>query len=162
MFLGRFLKSSPRSCSAPRSSDEQEVARRKAELHPKPAISKPESARHDISSLGGFEEDTRDVSQHFSDAFVGFPPKWTQMVKGSAITEEDYRKNPEAFMEALNYFKEKTMKRSENPRSGGKPNPKYTSMDQSFMRSHNRFILELERGSRHTAVPCRTHMDYSN
>lgn len=50
-----------------------------------------------------------------SGAFVGLPPEWERLLTASAITKEDYQKNPEAVMEALNFYTEKLMKPSDEP-----------------------------------------------
>ncbi|KAF2669084.1 Pkinase-domain-containing protein [Microthyrium microscopicum] len=50
-----------------------------------------------------------------SGAFVGLPTEWERLLTASAITKEDYQKNPEAVVEVLNFFTEKVMKRSEDP-----------------------------------------------
>jgi hypothetical protein len=49
-----------------------------------------------------------------SGAFVGLPTEWERLLNASAITKEDYQKNPEAVVEVLNFFTEKVMKRTDD------------------------------------------------
>lgn len=37
-------------------------------------------------------------------AFVGLPPEWEKLLSTSAITKEDYKKNPQAVIEALEFY----------------------------------------------------------
>jgi len=52
-----------------------------------------------------------------SGSFVGLPVEWEKLLKGSAITEADYQKNPEAVVEVLQFYTEKLAKRAEDPRT---------------------------------------------
>ena len=42
-----------------------------------------------------------------SGAFVGLPPEWERLLTNSAISKEDYQKNPTAVIEVLNFYTEK-------------------------------------------------------
>lgn len=47
-------------------------------------------------------------------AFVGLPPEWERLLTASAITKEDYKKNPQAVIEVLEFYSDITM-REQNP-----------------------------------------------
>ncbi|EPS27329.1 hypothetical protein PDE_02272 [Penicillium oxalicum 114-2] len=60
-------------------------------------------------------------------AFVGLPPEWEKLLTASAITKEDYKKNPQAVIEVLEFYSDIKM-REQNPQyfagmngSGGTP-----------------------------------------
>ncbi|KAL0262228.1 Protein kinase [Diplodia seriata] len=50
-----------------------------------------------------------------SGAFVGLPQEWERLLTASAITKDDYQKNPKAVLEVLEFYTEKLVKRSEDP-----------------------------------------------
>lgn len=43
-------------------------------------------------------------------AFLGLPPEWEKLLTNSAISKEDYSKNPTAVIEVLNFYTEKLVK----------------------------------------------------
>ena len=45
-----------------------------------------------------------------SGAFTGLPSEWARLLNASAITKEDYSKNPAAVIEVLNFYTEKLVK----------------------------------------------------
>ncbi|KAE8362184.1 kinase-like domain-containing protein [Aspergillus caelatus] len=47
-------------------------------------------------------------------AFVGLPPEWEKLLTASAITKEDYKKNPQAVIEVLQFYSDIKM-REQNP-----------------------------------------------
>lgn len=49
-----------------------------------------------------------------SGAFVGLPPEWEKLLTASAITKEDYKKNPQAVIEVLEFYSDIKM-REQNP-----------------------------------------------
>ncbi|KAI9807401.1 MAG: Protein kinase [Piccolia ochrophora] len=49
-----------------------------------------------------------------SGAFVGLPPEWEKLLTTSAITKEDYQKNPQAVIEVLEFYSN-IDKRAQNP-----------------------------------------------
>lgn len=49
-----------------------------------------------------------------SGEFVGLPPEWSKLLNSSAITKEDYERNPQAVFEVLDFYSDLT-KRAENP-----------------------------------------------
>ncbi|KAJ5220761.1 uncharacterized protein N7469_009648 [Penicillium citrinum] len=63
-------------------------------------------------------------------AFVGLPPEWEKLLTASAITKEDYKKNPQAVIEVLEFYSDIKM-REQNPQyyggmngpSGSQPKP---------------------------------------
>ncbi|KAF2142846.1 uncharacterized protein K452DRAFT_225804 [Aplosporella prunicola CBS 121167] len=50
-----------------------------------------------------------------SGAFVGLPVEWEKLLTASAITKDDYQKNPKAVLEVLEFYTEKLVKRAEDP-----------------------------------------------
>lgn len=46
--------------------------------------------------------------------FVGLPPEWSKLLNSSAITKEDYERNPQAVFEVLEFYSDIT-KRANNP-----------------------------------------------
>ncbi|KAI9746567.1 MAG: Protein kinase [Claussenomyces sp. TS43310] len=46
--------------------------------------------------------------------FVGLPPEWSKLLNSSAITKEDYERNPQAVFEVLEFYSDIT-KRNEHP-----------------------------------------------
>ncbi|KAM0284404.1 hypothetical protein ACHAQH_001980 [Verticillium albo-atrum] len=46
--------------------------------------------------------------------FVGLPPEWSKLLNSSAITKEDYERNPQAVFEVLDFYSDLT-KRAGNP-----------------------------------------------
>lgn len=52
-----------------------------------------------------------------SGTFVGLPPEWERLLNSSAITKEDYKENPTAVIEALNFYTENLV-----TRNNGSPN----------------------------------------
>lgn len=57
-----------------------------------------------------------------SGAFFGLPPEWEKLLTSSALTKEDYKKNPQAVIEVLEFYSEIQM-RDQNPQAqyGGLP-----------------------------------------
>ena len=49
-----------------------------------------------------------------SGEFVGLPAEWSKLLNSSAITKEDYERNPQAVFEVLDFYSDLT-KRQENP-----------------------------------------------
>lgn len=49
-----------------------------------------------------------------SGEFVGLPPEWSKLLNSSAITKEDYERNPQAVFEVLEFYSDIT-KRAKNP-----------------------------------------------
>jgi hypothetical protein len=50
--------------------------------------------------------------------FVGLPPEWSKLLNSSAITKEDYERNPQAVFEVLEFYSDIT-KRAQNPNQYG-------------------------------------------
>lgn len=63
--------------------------------------------------------------------FVGLPPEWSKLLNASAITKEDYERNPQAVFEVLDFYSDLT-KRAENPAQypSMTPTPPASSMGQ--------------------------------
>ncbi|KAJ6021604.1 hypothetical protein N7540_007108 [Penicillium herquei] len=53
-----------------------------------------------------------------SGGFIGLPPEWEKLLTTSAITEEDYAKNPQAVIEVLEFYSDIKM-REQNPQYYG-------------------------------------------
>lgn len=62
--------------------------------------------------------------------FVGLPPEWEKLLTNSAITKEDYKKNPQAVIEVLEFYSEHKM-REQHPEmySSAMPTPPASSMN---------------------------------
>lgn len=60
--------------------------------------------------------------------FVGLPPEWSKLLNSSAITKEDYERNPQAVFEVLEFYSDIT-KRNDHPEeySSLMPTPPVTS-----------------------------------
>ncbi|KAK3375193.1 kinase-like domain-containing protein [Podospora didyma] len=65
-------------------------------------VSNPTNFSHAVHV--GFDPKTGD--------FVGLPPEWAKLLKSSAITPEDYERNPQAVFEVLDFYSDLT-KRAE-------------------------------------------------
>jgi hypothetical protein len=50
-----------------------------------------------------------------SGAFVGLPVEWEKLLTASALTKDDYAKNPKAVLEVLEFYTEKLVKRADDP-----------------------------------------------
>lgn len=62
-----------------------------------------------------------------SGAFVGLPTEWERLLTASAITKDDYQKNPKAVLEVLEFYTEKLVKREDAPQFSGSVTPSPTS-----------------------------------
>ena len=67
-------------------------------------VSHPTNFHHTVHV--GFDQST--------GGFVGLPPEWEQLLAASAITKEDYKKNPRAVIEVLDFYSDRQM-REQNP-----------------------------------------------
>ncbi|CRK28136.1 hypothetical protein BN1708_004572 [Verticillium longisporum] len=54
------------------------------------------------------------VNEIMTGEFVGLPPEWSKLLNSSAITKEDYERNPQAVFEVLDFYSDLT-KRAGNP-----------------------------------------------
>ncbi|KAH8434687.1 serine/threonine protein kinase CLA4 [Aspergillus melleus] len=52
-------------------------------------------------------------------AFVGLPPEWEKLLTASAITKEDYKKNPQAVIEVLEFYSDIKMREQDPQYYGG-------------------------------------------
>lgn len=67
-------------------------------------VSNPTNFSHAVHV--GFDPQTGD--------FVGLPPEWAKLLNSSAITKEDYERNPQAVFEVLDFYSDLT-KKQDNP-----------------------------------------------
>ncbi|TVY28602.1 Serine/threonine-protein kinase [Lachnellula hyalina] len=67
-------------------------------------VSNPTNFNHSVHV--GFDPQTGE--------FVGLPPEWSKLLNSSAITKEDYERNPQAVFEVLEFYSDIT-KRNQNP-----------------------------------------------
>lgn len=67
-------------------------------------VSNPTNFAHSVHV--GFDPNTGE--------FVGLPPEWSRLLNSSAITKEDYERNPQAVFEVLEFYSDIT-KRAQNP-----------------------------------------------
>lgn len=54
--------------------------------------------------------------------FVGLPPEWSKLLNSSAITKEDYERNPQAVFEVLDFYSD-LAKRADGPQQYNGPQP---------------------------------------
>ncbi|KAL3964431.1 hypothetical protein ACCO45_001435 [Purpureocillium lilacinum] len=68
-----------------------------------------------------------------SGEFIGLPPEWSKLLNSSAITKEDYERNPQAVFEVLDFYTD-LAKRAENPNqySSLTPTPPATSQNKQL------------------------------
>lgn len=67
-------------------------------------VSNPTNFSHSVHV--GFDPNTGE--------FVGLPPEWSKLLNSSAITKEDYERNPQAVFEVLEFYSDIT-KRAQSP-----------------------------------------------
>ena len=67
-----------------------------------------------------------------SGGFTGLPPEWERLLNNSAISHEDYRKNPAAVIEVLNFYTEK-MQHQPTPNAPKNPTQSFGSVSGSGM-----------------------------
>ncbi|KAL6910550.1 PAK kinase [Trichoderma evansii] len=53
--------------------------------------------------------------------FVGLPPEWSKLLNSSAITKEDYERNPQAVFEVLDFYTTDLAKKSDDPYGNAPP-----------------------------------------
>lgn len=79
--------------------------------------------------------------------FVGLPPEWSKLLNSSAITKEDYERNPQAVFEVLDFYSDLT-KRAENPNQ-------YPSLTPTPPAAGNTQSQQLGYGSGASVAPPR-------
>ncbi|KAL2886396.1 Serine/threonine-protein kinase CLA4 [Ceratocystis lukuohia] len=57
-----------------------------------------------------------------SGQFVGLPPEWSKLLNNSAITKEDYERNPQAVFEVLDFYTDLTKREDQPQQYNGGPN----------------------------------------
>lgn len=67
-------------------------------------VSNPTNFLHQVHV--GFDQNT--------GGFVGLPPEWEKLLTNSAISQEDYKKNPQAVIEVLDFYQHKVLKKSDD------------------------------------------------
>ncbi|KAI5465771.1 kinase-like domain-containing protein [Mariannaea sp. PMI_226] len=77
--------------------------------------------------------------------FVGLPPEWSKLLNSSAITKEDYERNPQAVFEVLDFYTD-LAKRAENPNQYSSLTPTPTASQQN---------MQLGYGGGSSVVPPR-------
>ena len=77
--------------------------------------------------------------------FVGLPQEWEKLLSASAITKEDYKKNPQAVIEVLEFYSEQKM-REQHPDIYTSSIPTPPAMNQN---------KQLGFGSSHSVAPPR-------
>ncbi|KAL1922467.1 uncharacterized protein VTP21DRAFT_10006 [Calcarisporiella thermophila] len=73
---------------------------------------------YNLSPLGAsgptnFQHLTHVGYDHVKGMFTGLPDEWTQLLKGSHITQEDYAKNPQAVMDVLEFYTDQQRREQE-------------------------------------------------
>jgi serine/threonine-protein kinase CLA4 len=69
-----------------------------------------------VSHPTGFSHRVHVGFDPVTGGFVGLPVEWERLLKGSALTKEDYAKNPQAIMEVLQFYTDKLQPRAEDPK----------------------------------------------
>ncbi|KAH7329182.1 PAK kinase [Stachybotrys elegans] len=77
-------------------------------------VSNPTNVSHPVHV--GFDPSTGE--------FVGLPPEWSKLLNSSAITKEDYERNPQAVFEVLDFYTD-LAKKADNPAA------QYSALPQS-------------------------------
>lgn len=102
-----------------------------------------------------------------SGAFVGLPPEWEKLLTASAITKEDYKNNPQAVIEVLEFYSDIKM-REQNPQYyNGINSPANGQQSKSYGNSVGNSIApprpappgpmqRLDSGSKQFAGPMRS------
>ncbi|KAI9722129.1 MAG: Protein kinase [Chrysothrix sp. TS-e1954] len=66
-------------------------------------------------------------------AFIGLPPEWEKLLQNSAISKDDYQKNPQAVIEALTFYTEKLQRHDDSNNNSLDLQPSNsTSSNKSF------------------------------
>ncbi|KAH0610080.1 uncharacterized protein H6S33_012626 [Morchella sextelata] len=65
-----------------------------------------------------------------SGGFTGLPEEWSKLLNSSAITKEDYQKNPQAVIEVLEFYTEGQQRMNEEGGFAGMPPPQGLSATQ--------------------------------
>jgi serine/threonine-protein kinase CLA4 len=86
-------------------------------------VSNPSNFSHRIHV--GFDPQT--------GGFVGLPQEWEKLLTASAITKEDYKKNPQAVLEALEFYSEHQKREQQGGDMFSKPGPNPLGMQQNKM-----------------------------
>ncbi|EAS30748.3 STE/STE20/PAKA protein kinase [Coccidioides immitis RS] len=69
-------------------------------------------------------------------AFVGLPAEWEKLLTASAITKEDYKKNPQAVIEVLEFYSD-IKRREQNPQYYQGMGPGYPSSQRPMQSGHS-------------------------
>jgi protein-serine/threonine kinase len=69
-----------------------------------------------VSRPTGFSHRVHVGFDPVTGGFIGLPVEWERLLKGSALTQDDVKKNPQAVMEVLQFYSEKLAVRAEDPK----------------------------------------------
>jgi len=67
-----------------------------------------------VSAPTSFSHQVHVGFDHKSGGFTGLPPEWDKLLNNSALTKEDYSKNPTAVIEVLKYYTDKMVPNNNN------------------------------------------------
>lgn len=97
-------------------------------------------------------------------AFVGLPTEWEKLLSTSAITKEDYKKNPQAVIEALEFYSDIQMRDQDAQLNGGMApgsshqGPQMNSVGASIAGPRtNQSPVGMHRVDAHTQRPYAEH-----
>ncbi|TQS37578.1 hypothetical protein Golomagni_01944 [Golovinomyces magnicellulatus] len=85
-------------------------------------VSNPTNFSHSVHV--GFDSQTGE--------FVGLPPEWSKLLNSSAITKEDYERNPQAVFEVLEFYSDIT-KQAQNPNQYSQIPPSTSSLNKQVV-----------------------------
>ncbi|RKF82920.1 Serine/threonine-protein kinase STE20 [Golovinomyces cichoracearum] len=85
-------------------------------------VSNPTNFSHSVHV--GFDSQTGE--------FVGLPPEWSKLLNSSAITKEDYERNPQAVFEVLEFYSDIT-KQAQNPNQYSPMPPSASSLNKQVV-----------------------------
>jgi protein-serine/threonine kinase len=69
-----------------------------------------------VSRPTGFSHRVHVGFDPVTGGFIGLPVEWERLLKGSALTQDDVKKNPQAVMEVLQFYTDKLAVRAEDPK----------------------------------------------
>ncbi|KAL1302460.1 hypothetical protein AAFC00_002852 [Neodothiora populina] len=69
-----------------------------------------------VSHPTGFSHRVHVGFDPVTGGFVGLPTEWQRLLNSSALTQDDMQKNPQAVVEALQFYTDKLQKRADDPK----------------------------------------------
>jgi serine/threonine-protein kinase CLA4 len=76
-----------------------------------------------------------------SGGFTGLPDEWAKLLNASAITKEDYAKNPQAVIEVLEFYSKETARAEEYNNTTNTANANTTTNIPTTNNTNNMVVL---------------------